>query len=102
MDEIAFPARRVLPRAGDMLRCLSGIEDVFDPTTQPARRLGNLVPDRLENGENIVRGNRINRLHQQRLGVRLDCRSEEQTSALQSLMRISYAVFCMKKKKYNT
>src|SRR3546814_2866986 len=27
------------------------------------------------------------------------CRSEEQTSELQSLMRISYAVFCLKKKK---
>src|SRR3546814_17840758 len=27
-------------------------------------------------------------------------RSEEQTSELQSLMRISYAVFCLKKKKY--
>src|SRR3546814_6223756 len=26
------------------------------------------------------------------------CRSEEHTSALQSLMRISYAVFCLKKK----
>src|SRR3546814_6293283 len=35
-----------------------------------------------------------------------DCgrrRSEEHTSELQSLMRISYAVFCLKKKtKYNT
>src|SRR3546814_10716826 len=35
------------------------------------------------------------------------CRSEEHTSELQSLMRISYAVFCLKKKqtkrlKYNT
>src|SRR3546814_8027411 len=29
-------------------------------------------------------------------------RSEEHTSALQSLMRISYAVFCLKKKKQNT
>src|SRR3546814_4289227 len=27
-----------------------------------------------------------------------DCRSEEHTSELQSLMRISYAVFCLKKK----
>src|SRR3546814_5863480 len=27
------------------------------------------------------------------------CRSEEHTSELQSLMRISYAVFCLKKKK---
>src|SRR3546814_1797855 len=33
-----------------------------------------------------------------------DCRSEEHTSELQSLMRISYAVFCLKKKKttYNS
>src|SRR3546814_1366959 len=29
-------------------------------------------------------------------------RSEEHTSELQSLMRISYAVFCLKKNKYNT
>src|SRR3546814_6528238 len=28
-------------------------------------------------------------------------RSEEHTSELQSLMRISYAVFCLKKTKYN-
>src|SRR3546814_4207837 len=31
-----------------------------------------------------------------------DGRSEEHTSELQSLMRISYAVFCLKKKKYTT
>src|SRR3546814_6217469 len=29
-------------------------------------------------------------------------RSEEHTSELQSLMRISYAVFCLKKKKHDT
>src|SRR3546814_1783741 len=29
---------------------------------------------------------------------RMDARSEEHTSELQSLMRISYAVFCLKKK----
>src|SRR3546814_5068939 len=42
-------------------------------------------------------------------GVRLDLepdaefrlRSEEHTSELQSLMRISYAVFCLKKKKHH-
>src|SRR3546814_8161029 len=33
------------------------------------------------------------------LGHRLAARSEEHTSELQSLMRISYAVFCLKKKK---
>src|SRR3546814_5416617 len=31
--------------------------------------------------------------------VKIDFRSEEHTSELQSLMRISYAVFCLKKKK---
>src|SRR3546814_5436663 len=33
---------------------------------------------------------------------RSDRRSEEHTSELQSLMRISYAVFCLKKKKIQT
>src|SRR3546814_9311567 len=43
----------------------------------------------------------------QRAGLLAGCaragagRSEEHTSELQSLMRISYAVFCLKKKKYN-
>src|SRR3546814_7906321 len=32
----------------------------------------------------------------------VDERSEEHTSELQSLMRISYAVFCLKKKKKHT
>src|SRR3546814_5456039 len=32
----------------------------------------------------------------------IDARSEEHTSELQSLMRISYAVFCLKKKKKKT
>src|SRR3546814_6186306 len=32
--------------------------------------------------------------------VRQQIRSEEHTSELQSLMRISYAVFCLKKKKH--
>src|SRR3546814_6535145 len=34
--------------------------------------------------------------------VQPDDRSEEHTSELQSLMRISYAVFCLKKKKNKT
>src|SRR3546814_5377684 len=36
---------------------------------------------------------------QQMLAVARALRSEEHTSELQSLMRISYAVFCLKKKK---
>src|SRR3546814_5225135 len=46
----------------------------------------------------------IARIQIQRLGQRLAQkdmrRSEEHTSELQSLMRISYAVFCLKKKKH--
>src|SRR3546814_9757418 len=36
---------------------------------------------------------------QARLGITHRGRSEEHTSELQSLMRISYAVFCLKKKR---
>src|SRR3546814_1943643 len=46
---------------------------------------------------------RISR-HLEQLGARVeqqDMRSEEHTSELQSLMRTSYAVFCLKKKKDN-
>src|SRR3546814_1161025 len=37
--------------------------------------------------------------HCEKVAVRIALRSEEHTSELQSLMRISYAVFCLKKKK---
>src|SRR3546814_10457379 len=36
------------------------------------------------------------------MGAKRTPRSEEHTSELQSLMRISYAVFCLKKKNNNT
>src|SRR3546814_2444707 len=36
------------------------------------------------------------------LSVAAKARSEEHTSELQSLMRISYAVFCLKKKTHTT
>src|SRR3546814_4016142 len=45
----------------------------------------------------LVRLQHAERIHRTILGV--DIRSEEHTSELQSLMRISYAVFCLKKKK---
>src|SRR3546814_3797707 len=37
-----------------------------------------------------------------RFGTPIPRRSEEHTSELQSLMRISYAVFCLKKNNHNT
>src|SRR3546814_6122524 len=41
----------------------------------------------------------LNRQLYPRSFIRHETRSEEHTSELQSLMRISYAVFCLKKKK---
>src|SRR3546814_7988180 len=41
----------------------------------------------------------VDRAKHQRSPCRAASRSEEHTSELQSLMRISYAVFCLKKKK---
>src|SRR3546814_4116789 len=43
----------------------------------------------------VARGDQVG----QELLRAMDDRSEEHTSELQSLMRISYAVFCLKKKK---
>src|SRR3546814_4337506 len=82
------------------------------------------IPKRLQNvrqTQAVVRGRRqfVEELRRRRVGQR-DCavhitdngsirkllhpirdkRSEEHTSELQSLMRISYAVFCLKKKKH--
>src|SRR3546814_4511455 len=47
----------------------------------------------------------VNNKHKSRITIKsqqspFPFRSEEHTSELQSLMRISYAVFCLKKKKY--
>src|SRR3546814_4454502 len=57
----------------------------------PSSMAKNIIAQLRENGE-VQRG---------WLGVRIQnvTRSEEHTSELQSLMRISYAVFCLKKKK---
>src|SRR3546814_4562500 len=55
------------------------------------------LPDRIEIGLADVRQHQI-----LGMGHPYLVRSEEHTSELQSLMRISYAVFCLKKKKNNT
>src|SRR3546814_3170661 len=53
------------------------------------------IMDALGEGKNL-RAHALMKLH---LDSARDVRSEEHTSELQSLMRISYAVFCLKKKK---
>src|SRR3546814_1044581 len=53
---------------------------------------------RLGGGQLQCRGDRYVAAEQAALPRRTFVRSEEHTSELQSLMRISYAVFCLKKK----
>src|SRR3546814_3983053 len=74
------PRRRLADPFVDMVRELGEIVDEL-----LHQRLGRAVIDRLV-------GPGPARVEQRR-------RSEEHTSELQSLMRISYAVFCLKKKK---
>src|SRR3546814_8502971 len=67
---------------------------------QSARQaLRKLASGPVREGEDEHR-RRIDSLRSQR-GHALDERSEEHTSELQSLMRSSYAVFCLKKKTRN-
>src|SRR3546814_9059496 len=64
--------------------------------------------EELKAGQEIPKGSRINLILGNGMGDSevlvpnvVGLRSEEHTSELQSLMRISYAVFCLKKKKHN-
>src|SRR3546814_2794937 len=63
---------------------------------------GSLAPDRvpLPARPDRVKQGRFQPQPQYILHVPPACRSEEHTSELQSLMRISYAVFCLKKKTH--
>src|SRR3546814_7736521 len=78
-EEAATAAREL---EGPAPRCL---EPLRTPTSTPTRRDG-ATPSIGSNGATQSR--------------RTPSRSEEHTSELQSLMRISYAVFCLKKKKH--
>src|SRR3546814_4258120 len=70
------------------------------PQLKPLQRSGRR---RYYRAEDVALAERIHHLlHVQGFtveGARKALRSEEHTSELQSLMRISYAVFCLKKKK---
>src|SRR3546814_10791237 len=69
---------------------------------QDSRRLG--LADRLRLARRTEKSRHLRRVLHQVIDVVVHLqlrqhRSEEHTSELQSLMRISYAVFCLKKKK---
>src|SRR3546814_7900298 len=66
-----------------------------------AHRVAKVVAEPLERGFGLTLGNAIRRVLLSSLQgaavTSMQVRSEEHTSELQSLMRISYAVFCLKK-----
>src|SRR3546814_7886012 len=82
-----------------------------DPDREPADRVNPYfaghqeqdTPD-LDANAPFLRSNEEQRLNRKALGflAGIIVRSEEHTSELQSLMRISYAVFCLKKKIKHT
>src|SRR3546814_10527941 len=68
---------------------------IFDgtPCRRPAGSLGETLVELL-----VEREEALHVLRARRAPLAGETRSEEHTSELQSLMRISYAVFCLKKK----
>src|SRR3546814_2284716 len=80
-------------------------DTLFPYTTLVRSRHPDLLRRRVERGQGDLQGRRVRRPRAPRRrsrGGRRDRRSEEHTSELQSLMRTSYAVFCLKKKKINS
>src|SRR3546814_3826310 len=78
------PVILAAPRRHRPVRRKTG-DQMNEPKLQPVQR---------EAVQRIERRRRLADTH--------NVRSEEHTSELQSLMRISYAVFCLKKKQYTT
>src|SRR3546814_5520524 len=82
--------------------------DEPDIARQGGKGVGELARDALQPrqiaGAAVDRRPFFDLRQHRRVGGALDrvVRSEEHTSELQSLMRISYAVFCLKKKKKKT
>src|SRR3546814_5836945 len=75
-------------------RCISRLKGIFAPFMRavPERHHRQSAMKEKRNDRNMGAGHKA---------CAPPARSEEHTSELQSLMRISYAVFCLKKKKIN-
>src|SRR3546814_10357964 len=82
---------------------LSGVTDALEALQDPERYSGNFIK-RLIGAATVPTGSAqiartIDPVSRETPDIPTYMRSEEHTSELQSLMRISYAVFCLKKKK---
>src|SRR3546814_3696548 len=82
-------------RTKDPDQCGRGI-DIEEPSPEFQQDFVQFLPGKIVVGKSCNGGVRALR-HES--GEQALLRSEEHTSELQSLMRISYAVFCLKKKK---
>src|SRR3546814_4867303 len=78
---------------GTSWRHPSNVVGIFRPLTPNLAQFTHLDPEKSKSIEAGLKADFLERR------VRVAARSEEHTSELQSLMRISYAVFCLKKKK---
>src|SRR3546814_4081150 len=97
-----MPAREQCRRCGDAVVCRGDdggaayVETVEQSPQMPGvdeRHVGKADQHRID-----IAIRRPRNAKRQRMRHAADRRSEEHTSELQSLMRISYAVFCLKKK----
>src|SRR3546814_2652495 len=86
---------RVLPIGGLKEKLLAALRGGIETVLIPEENEKDLVelPQNIKDGLKIIPVGHVDEV------LRLALRSEEHTSELQSLMRISYAVFCLKKKK---
>src|SRR3546814_9019095 len=84
---------RLHPAGNEKARQHSNAKRAHAPFSETCWRPG--TPRLQAGSKSAPRNGKTNRLREQAMPRR----SEEHTSELQSLMRISYAVFCLKKKK---
>src|SRR3546814_2330201 len=93
-----FPYTTLFRASTSSARTAEGL--IFDPKRQPGIRrqpLDQRVAEQCAGRPHPARA-LVRKQRDARFGEHLRSRSEEHTSELQSLMRISYAVFCLKKK----
>src|SRR3546814_4970665 len=106
-EAVAIPDRILIQHAEtpDGVRYISMAKGLVKPSgsfTRSPRRYAVVLGCEAEHARDFVYADAIDRAAPPtpigiscRLCPRSDCRSEEHTSELQSLMRISYAVFCL-------
>src|SRR3546814_9256363 len=87
------------PRAPNIRACFRHGESTFQIRIRPASILRKIVVGSLPSGTALGVSMTSSGASTSWIGRTTKIRSEEHTSELQSLMRISYAVFCLKKKK---